>query len=156
MAQTTATEKKEAAQTRLADTKLKACQNREKAITNIMARMADRGQKQVDLFGKISDRTQAFYTDKGKTLGNYDALVADVAAKRADAQTAVDATKATSVEFKCDRTDPKGVAARFKEQLKAQNTALKAYKTAVKDLIVGVKSVQGATASTKNGTGGDQ
>lgn len=156
-AQTTAADKREAAQTRLADAKLKACQNREKAITNIMARIGDRGQKQVDLFGKIADRTEAFYTDKGKTLSNYNALVADVSAKKADAQAAVDTTKSTAAAFTCDGTDPKGVAATFKENLKTQNDALKAYKTAVKNLIVGVKSVQGTTASTENKTtGGNQ
>lgn len=154
--QTMAADKKEAAQTRLADAKLKACQKREKAVTNIMTRMGDRGQKQVDLFTKITDKTQAFYTKKGKTLSNYDALVSDVAAKKVAAQTAVDTTKASVTEFKCDGTDPKGAAAGFKENMKAQNEVLKAYKTAVKDLIVGVKSVQGSTTSAENSTGGEQ
>lgn len=156
-AQAKTADKKEAAQTRLTEAKLKVCKNREKTITNIMARIADRGEKQIDLFGKIADRTEAFYTDKGKTLSTYDALVADVAAKKADAQAAINATKATSVEFKCDGTDPKGVASSFKDQMKAQDTALKAYKTSVKNLIVGVKSIQGTTSSTdKSKTGGDQ
>lgn len=155
-AQTAASDKREVAQTRSADAKLKACQNHEKAVTNIMARIANRGQKQTDLFTKIADRTEAFYTNKGKTLSNYDVLVADVTAKKTDAQAAVDATKATSVEFKCDGTDPKGVASTFKEQLKTQNDALKAYKTAVKNLIVGVKSVQSTTAAAQSSTGGDQ
>ncbi|HET7640449.1 MAG TPA: hypothetical protein VFK47_17115 [Ktedonobacteraceae bacterium] len=155
-AQTTAAEKREAAQTRLANAKLKACQNREKAITNIMTRIGDRGQKQVDLFTKIADKTQAFYTNKGKKLSNYDTLVSDVTAKKQAAQTAVDATKASVIEFKCDGSDPKGAAASFKENMKTQNTALKAYKTAVKNLIVGVKSVQGSTASAENNAGGNQ
>src|SRR3990167_11484105 len=77
------------ASTRLEAAKLKACQNREKAINNIMARIANRGSKQLDVFNKIAERTKAFYTDKGKTLSNYDALVADVNAKKAAAQSAV-------------------------------------------------------------------
>jgi hypothetical protein len=144
-------EERRAAQTRLADAKLKACQNREKAITNIMTRLGDRGQKQVDLFSKIADRTEAFYVKKGKTLTNYDALVADVSAKKTAAQTAVDTIKSTSVEFKCDGSDPKGVVASFKNSLKTEIAALKAYKTSVKNLIVGVKSVQGTTSSADNG-----
>ncbi|MES2971284.1 MAG: hypothetical protein V4702_03125 [Patescibacteria group bacterium] len=146
-AQTNAEERREAAQTRLADAKLKACQNREKAITNIMARLADRGTKQLDVFTKISERTQEFYTSKGKVLSNYDALVAEVNTKKAAAETAVDTIKNTSVEFACDGEDPKGVVSAFKESLKAEITALKDYKTAVKNLIVGVKSVQGTTSS---------
>ena len=137
---------------KLSDAKLKACQNRQKAITNIMTRMADRGQKQLDLFSTIATRTETFYTTKGKTLSNYDALVADVTAKKAAAQTEVDALKANSVSFKCDGTDPKGMADSFKTQLKAEILALKEYRTSVKNLIVGVKSVQGSTASADNKT----
>lgn len=145
-----APEKKAAPKTKLADAKLKACQNREKAITNVMGRISDRGQKQLDLFSSIATKTKAFYVVKGKTLGNYDALVADVTAKKDAAQTAVDTVKANRVTFKCDGTDPKGAAATFKESLKLQITALKEYKTSVKNLIVGVKSVQGKTTSVEN------
>lgn len=139
-----------AAQTRLADAKLKACQNREEAINNIFTRLSDRGQKQLDLFSTIAERTEKFYADKGKTLTSYDALVADVAAKKAAAQTAVDAVKSSSTTFKCDGSDPKGAAAGFKENLKSEIEALQAYRTSVKNLIVGVKSVQGSTTSTDN------
>ncbi len=144
--------RREAAKTKLADAKLRACQNREKAIHNIMGRIADRGQKQLDLFSSIAIKTETFYTNKGKTLSNYDALVADVVAKKSAAQTTVDTVAANSVTFKCDGTDPKGAAASFKDSLKTEITALKDYKTAVKNLIVGVKSVQ----STDKTTGGDQ
>lgn len=135
-------------QTRLGDAKLKTCQNRERAVTNIMVRLGDRGQKQIDLFNTIAERTEKFYTDKGKALTNYDALVGDVAAKKTAAQSAVSTVKSTSVEFKCDSNDPKGVAATFKERLKAEIVAMKAYKTSVKNLIVGVKSVQRTASST--------
>ncbi len=142
-------EKKVALKTKLEDTKLKICQKREKIITNIMARISDRGTKQVAVFTKISDRTQAFYLQKGRTLSNYDALVADVVAKKAAAEAAVELTKSSSVSFECDGTDPKGTASVFKENMKAQNAALKAYKSAVNNLIVGVKSAQ----STENSEG---
>ncbi len=134
-----------AVKTRLEDAKLKICQNREKVITNIMSRIADRGQKQITLFDTIAQRTEKFYTEKGKVLANYDALVADITAKKAAAQAEVDTLKSTTVEFKCDGTDPKGVASGFKDSLKAENDALKAYKTSIKNLIVGVKSVVGTT-----------
>lgn len=142
-----------AAQTRLAAAKLKACQNREKAITNIMARISDRGQKQLDLFSTIAARTEAFYTDKGKTLSNYDALVSDVNAKQAAAQSAVSSTDSSGGGFSCDGSDPKGFVNSFKGSLKSEISALQAYRTSVKNLIVGVKSVEGTTSSTTNGGG---
>ncbi len=143
-AKTQQADRKAAAHTKLAEAKLKVCQNREKAINNIMGRLGDRGSKQLQVIGKISERTQTFYKEKGKTLTNYDALVADVTVKKAAAEAAVAKIKATSVTFACDGTDPKGAAASFKENLRAQHVAIKSYKTAVKNLIVGVKSVQGA------------
>ena len=142
--------RKEAAQTRMADTKLKVCENRQKAITNIMARMADRGTKQLAVFTKISERTQAFYASKGRVLSNYDALVADVNTKQAAAEAAVEIVNNASVDFSCDVTNPKAVVASFKEKIKAMNAALKEYKTAVKNLIVGVKSAQGTESSEES------
>lgn len=142
-----ASDRKEAAQTRLTDNKLKMCQNRQKAITNITARIADRGQKQLDLFSTIAQRAEDFYATKGKTLANYDTLVADVATKKTAAEAAVSATASDSTTFKCDGTDPKGMVSGFKDSLKAEIAALKEYKTAVKNLIVGIKSVQSTTSS---------
>jgi len=92
--------RREVVQTRLADVKLKVCHLREKTIDNIMSRMGDRGVKQLDVFTKIADRTEAFYVKSGKVLSNYDALVADVTAKKADAQAAVTAAQSTTVTFK--------------------------------------------------------
>ncbi len=149
-AEANAEERREAAKTRLADTKLKVCENRQKAITNIMARMADRGTKQLGVFTKISERTQAFYASKGRVLSNYDALVADVNIKQAAAEVAVEIVNNASVEFSCDSENPKAIVASFKESIKAMNAALKEYKTAVKNLIVGVKSAQGTESSEES------
>jgi hypothetical protein len=145
-------------QAHLAAAQLKSCQQREKAITNILARIADRGQKQLTLFGTIATRTETFYTDKGKTLSNYDALVADVNAKQAAAQTEVNAVGSASSGFSCTGSDPKGFVTSFQDSLKAEISALQDYRTAVKNLIVGVKSVQGSTTSSanKNNSGGNQ
>ncbi len=135
-------EKKDTKETRLDEKKLKACKKREKVITNIMARITERGQKQLDLFTTIAERTEAFYIEKGNTLSTIEELTADVAKKKAAAQETVDTIKTSSTDFKCDSEDPKGAAASFKESLQSEQEALKAYKVSVKNLIVGVKSVQ--------------
>ncbi len=132
--------------------KLKSCQKHETVINNILSRISDRGQKQLNLFTGIANKTEEFYATKGRTLANYDALVEDVSAKQALAQEAVDSIKTTSVTFKCDGTNPKGVASSFKEALKSEIAALKEYKIAVKNLIKGVKSVQSTETSTDNTT----
>lgn len=150
----TVADKKEVEKPHLANAKLKVCQTHEKEITNITTRFSDRGTKQLDVFNKIADRTEAFYTSKGKTLSNYDTLVADVTSKKASAQAAVNTVTSSSTTFKCDGTDPKGMATSFKDSLKVEITALKDYKTAIKNLIVGVKSVESTTATTTATTTG--
>jgi hypothetical protein len=102
------------AQEHLANAQLKSCENRQKAITNIMSRISDRGQKQLTLFATIATRTETFYTNKAKTLSNYAALVADVNAKAAAAQTAVTAISSSKSTFSCTGNDPKGVVGAFK------------------------------------------
>lgn len=132
---------------RLKEDKLKLCQGREAHIDNIMDRIGSRGQVRYNVITAAAERTEKFYTDKGKVLSNYDQLVAAVTAKKVAAQAAIDAAKASKTDFKCDGSDPKGAAASFKTKVQAMDSALKDYRTAVKNLIVGVKSVQGTTSS---------
>ncbi len=141
-----ATNRREASETKLTEAKLSVCLKHEAVIGNIVARMGDRGTKQLDVFTKIAERTEAFYKKSGKELANYDALVAEVTAKKDAAQAALPTMLVT---FKCDGTDPKGVASGFKTSRTNLITALKEYKTAVKNLIVGVKSVQDITTDTE-------
>lgn len=134
---------------KLAAAKLLACKAREKGIDNAMNRIAARGQRHLNLISEIATRAENFYTAKGHTLANYDALVADVTAKKTAAQTAVDNVKNNSTGFNCTGNDPKGVATGFAAKVKAMNTALKDYKTSVKTLIKGIKSVQPSNDSTE-------
>lgn len=132
---------------KLKDDKLKICQERENHINDNLSSIATRGQERLDLFSTIAQRTETFYKSKGKILASYDALVAAVNTQKVAAQTAVDAVISGSVSFKCDGDDPKGTASEFKTKVQVMNSALKDYRTAVKTLIVGVKSVQGTTSS---------
>ncbi|MFZ1258380.1 MAG: hypothetical protein WAQ25_02830 [Candidatus Saccharimonas sp.] len=130
------------ASAKLEGEKLTACQKREKNIANITTRIADRGKKQVALFSGIAERVQTFYVTKGKTVEHYDALVADMNAKKAAAEQAVEVITASSGNFTCTAGDPKSNVDSFKQSLTTQIEAIKAYKTSVKNLIVAVKSVQ--------------
>jgi hypothetical protein len=142
--------KRAEAETRLADKKLEICERREQKVQNIMARISDRGDKHLDVFTKISDRVQTFYTDKNLTVANYDELVANVDKKKQAAEAQVAAIREASVEFNCDSEDPKGVAWAFKDDMKAQVAALKEYRTAVKDLLVAVKKSLGEAEGSES------
>ncbi|MBI2007938.1 hypothetical protein HYU82_02850 [Candidatus Saccharibacteria bacterium] len=149
-----AVEAQEAAKIRLEGAKLKACENREKAINNILDRLAKRGERRLNVYSTIADRVQAFYEKKGLSLSNYDALLADVNDKKVAAQAAVDEIKAADdVDFACDGTDPKGAVAGFKEDLKAEINALHAYQQSIKDLIVAIKTSISSLNQTNGGSG---
>lgn len=128
---------------RLSKTKLNACAKKTKHVNQVMNRITERATAQLAVFTKISDRTQAFYVSKGKTVAGYGDLVDTAAAAKQNAVTDITALKAVGA-FTCDSADPKGSVEAFKTKTKLVVTDLKAYKTAVKNLIVAVKSVQSA------------
>ena len=138
----------ESQQGRLEQNQLKICQKHQKTIQNIMSKAGDRGKKQLAVFNKISQRVQAFYENKDRQLDSYNTLLENVNAKKTLAENSVEAAYNYSDDFACDADNPKGIAYAFKDKFKAQNSALKEYRTAIKDLIVGVKSVQSDTEPT--------
>lgn len=135
---------------KLEASKLQLCKTRETEINNILSRISDRGTKQADVFDKIATRVKSFYVTKAKPLNNYEALVAQVDATKATVQSAVQKLSYSHITFSCDGDNPRSVISTFKENLLALNSALKDYRTAIKELIVGVKSVQGTTTSSAN------
>ena len=138
---------------RLEGKKLEACEAREQRITRTMEQMAKRGENHIAVFTKIADRVKAFYEEKGRTVADYDALVADVDAKKQAAEAAVASAQSVGDVFSCDGDSPKIASEEFREAHKAQVAALKEYRTSVKNLIVAVKSAQSAqTSSTEEST----
>ncbi len=133
-------EKKQLLAMKLTDNKKKVCEKRLGTIQKIMARTNERGSRQLEVFTKIADRTQTFYVEKQYSVTNYDDLVAAVEEKKQAATIAVAMSSETIGQFTCDGEDPLAIKDLFKAQVQDQNQALKIYKTAVKDLIVAVKS----------------
>lgn len=139
-------EVKQSVSSKLDENKRKICEKRQAGITRTMNKMQTRGESQLAVFTKIADRTKAFYEQKQRTVENYTDLVAAVDEKKLAAELAVAAGDEAISDFSCDASDPTAMKDLFKAQLSEQIAALKAYKTAVKDLIVGVKSAQSQTS----------
>jgi hypothetical protein len=127
---------------RLEAAKLKVCEQRQTNITTIMNDRVTIGQKRIDLFTTITTRVEAFYTEKGKTVSNYDQLVAAIDSAKATAVADLAALK-TADTFDCNSTDPKGQATTFRAAAEKLRQDMLAYRTAIKNLIVAVKSAQG-------------
>lgn len=136
-------------QSHLAAAQLTACQHRQAEVQNIITRVDTRAQNQLTLFGTIATRVEGFYTSKGKTVSNYDQLVAAVASAKTQATTDL-STMQTNSTFSCSANDPKGMVTAFQGYLKTEITDLQNYRTAVKNLIVAVASANGETISASS------
>lgn len=98
-------------------------------------------------FDAIATKVEDFYKNKvvpsGKTVPNYDALVADIASKKVAVSTALNNSQADVAGFTCTGANPKGQITLFRTDMQAVKTALHDYRTAIKNLIVAVRGVVG-------------
>ncbi len=128
---------------RLTETRLRSCEAREEAVKTRMNSLVRFSTNIEEKFDAIAQRVQNFYVNKvlpsGKSVANYDALVADIQAKKdivtkdlADAKAKVDA-------FSCTTDDPKGLLTDFRLDMQKVKTDLKNYRSSIKNLIVAVR-----------------
>ncbi len=98
-------------------------------------------------FTKIADRVEAYYKDTvvpmGKTVDNYDALVADIQTKKTQVETDLTTAQNDASNFVCTGIDPKGHLTQFRVDMQEVKKSLKNYRTSIKDLIVAVHGVVG-------------
>ncbi len=128
---------------RLDDSHRHFCQMHHDEALGIMGRLNNRGAGFLTLFNNIATRTEAFYVAKGNTLTGYADLVAAVDAAKAKA-TADLATLKAHATLDCSSSDPKGSVSTFKTDAQQFIADIKAYRTALKALIAGVRSVNPA------------
>jgi len=141
-------ERQAMAKERLSETKLKICEKRQSNINDRSTKIADRATKHLAVFDKITERVKTFYINKGKTFETYDLLVSEVDAKRAVAQNTVNKLTELKTSFSCSGAEPKLAIEGFKTAMTEAQSALKEYRTAIKDLIIGVKSANTSDSSS--------
>lgn len=126
-----------------------ACEARKTNFANRLENMAERTQKHIEVLDKITERVKAFKESKALTVANYDALLTEVEAKKLVAHNLQEAIKEkASTDFNCELGTAKETVSAFGDILHQQINALKDYKTAVKNLIVAVKTAAEATETT--------
>lgn len=131
--------------------KVKRCEVKEKVLTNRINSLNRLVTNIEDKFSAIVERVKAHYTNKvlptGRTVENYDSYLADIDTKKAAVDSALASAKTNANTFTCDSDDPKAQLTQFKEDMQAVKAALKDYKTAIRNLIVAVKSITGQESS---------
>lgn len=139
-------------QEKLEARKLQICERKQDSIIRRSTRLAQRAQTQLTNFELKANRVEDFYNNrlvpKGITLDNYDDLLADIEAKKQAVNEATTSAKAAAEAFDCSADDPKGQLANYRTDMQNAITALKEYRTSIKNLIVSVR-----TAAAKLATG---
>jgi hypothetical protein len=124
--------------------KQRSCEAHERNITRRSDRLVRMATNMLEVFARIAQRVQTFYTavlvPGGHTLDNYDALLADIANQQTAVEGALVAAGTTADAFSCDAENPKESLHQFRQDMQAVKRALKDYRRSVRNLIVAVRS----------------
>lgn len=142
--------RKQKRQEKLEGKRLEVCEKRETRINELIQSSGEKAKKKLAVFQKIEEGVKNFYENKGLSAEGYDAAVENADAKEADAIAAIDAM--IGLTFTCDDADGATPGAVIAAAAKARSDALKAYKTAVRELIVVVKQSLEATQASDDAT----
>ncbi len=128
-----------------------ACQNRQNAVKTIISRLDTRISNQMSLFTAIAGRVENFYSKSNNKVANYSQLLANISTTSSVLRTEY-TTLQTNSTFSCSFSHPKAIVDSFLGDLKTTLSDLKAYKTAVQNLIVVVAKANNVslTTNTKN------
>lgn len=122
---------------KLAAKRLEICEKRQSRINASITQSTDRGTKQLAVFQKIEERVKQFYVNKNLSSDSYDAAVAVADEKKIAAIAAMEVSG--EVNFDCAATSSTKPGNVIKEAMSTRHTALKDYRTAIKNLILVVK-----------------
>jgi hypothetical protein len=128
---------------RLAGKQLQICQQRQARIEQHAVNATKHATAMSDTFAQIADRVLAFQDEKGILVENSIELVADVEAKRASVDSAVQQANQVISVFDCQSDGPKAQLQQFVGEMDNVRHALKAYRQSIKNLIQGVRLANG-------------
>ncbi len=121
--------------------RLAVCQQRQQKINDIFAQGTTQNTKQLAVFQQIEANVKQFYLDKKLSSPDYAAALAAADAAESNAVAAIEV--AASTTFSCSTTDPTNPGSVIKEVMTTRHTALAAYRTAIKNLILVVRKANG-------------
>ncbi len=131
----------------------KACEARQAEINARIGNYSAAAQRHLNVFTDILTKVENFYSSKKLNVSSYDSLLATAQAKQTAAQQAVDTLKGLDVSIDCTQPDPAQSLEAVKTAVGNARTALQAYRSAIKDVIV---ALEGASTANESTTGGNQ
>jgi len=129
----------------------KACENKRENFKTRMETVITAVQRRGETLNTLVERIKAYVTDHNLTVANYADLLTAIETQKSLAQTIAQAAKEDGGNFDCsDSTAAKESLASVSDAVTQEVSAINAYKTAVKNLIVAVKTATAATGGTSN------
>lgn len=125
---------------------LRACQAKENSLKNRLTRLNNLATNMKSKFDSIVGKVEEYYALKvvpsGKTVSSYDTLTSNIQIKKTAVQAALITTQTNTDNFTCTSDDPKGQLIQFRKDMQEVKSALKEYRTSIKNLTVAVHSVK--------------
>lgn len=133
---------------------LRVCEKRQDRIMTQISSISDRGSKQLEVFHSIAERVKAFYVTKGYHTDSYDATAQQADTLYDQSLVALNATESNGEAWSCNGTNPIAQLQTFKQAKESEMAILAAYKDAVHELIITVKTA--ASQGVSQSTGGSE
>ena len=127
------------------DARQKVCTTRKDTLQKRLNNKATAAKKHKEAFDKIFLRVTTFYEQKGLSVSDYDQLVAAVTTAQNKANSEVDALSSYDTNIDCSTPNVADTVSGFRTTLTQTRDALKAYKSALSDLIKAVHQANDAS-----------
>jgi hypothetical protein len=128
----------------------KSCSARKTSLTHRMSRAVSQAKGHKDVFDKIYAKVKAFHDNKQLNVTNYDALVNDANLAQTNAQASIDTLSSLDVTVDCSSETVATSVAAFQQAVKNTRDSLKAYRSAIGDVIKAAKTAAQSANSTNN------
>lgn len=136
--------------------KNRGCQQREQSIQKRSGQLLRLATNMLEVFERIAERVKTYYltvvVPNGQSLEQYNELLASIDQRKTEVEDALEVAANTASSFDCTDSNPKQQLQEFRQDMQNVKRSLKLYRTAIKDLIVGVRSITGKSSGTASPT----
>lgn len=134
----------------------KSCTARKTALTKRMNNTVAQAQRHKQVFDKIYARVKEFHDTKQLNITNYDSLTANVDKAQTDAEANITALSSLDVSVDCSSQTVAASVGAFQQAVKNTRDSLKAYRSALVELIKALKGASTGSESTADNSSTNQ
>lgn len=124
---------------------IRSCEARLSAVKKRMTQLVRLSKSMEEKFDTITHRTENYYLNKvvptGKTLDNYSQLRSDINAKMSVVTIAISDAQKDIDNFNCSSDNPKDLYSNFVKNMQKVKSALKEYRTSIKNFIQAIRQL---------------